>query len=196
MSVISGREWRTESSTFGLGCGFRRWELSGRRSYSSPQIFHQLRLTELEENVETICSNPSFHMKWSSQRWVYSLRHNQRIPTSWRHESPLLGCQFHLFVPLINPKISDHQWSFPTVSLNLGDLAESGYPPCGEGYEFLVLYKFCTNYSTLFSISLSLNRCGHSSSETMKTSKRAWGYQRTKSFKPVLANTWWRCSCF
>lgn len=66
------------------------------------------------------------------------------------------------------PEDQDYLWWFPTISLNLGNWAESGY--LMWRYEFFVFYK---NYSTPLSSFLSLVICGHPASGTVKTSKRA-----------------------
>lgn len=109
MSVISGGNEEQSKITFGLGCGFRRWELSGRKvilitpdipsteTYRAggecrdhllhPLISHEMKLTEV------------------------SLQSQAQESHSRRHESRFwdVSSRFHLFVPLINLKISDHQ---------------------------------------------------------------------------------------
>ena len=142
---------RSRVKYIGLGCGIRRWEFSGHKSYPSPQKFHQLRLIELEENIETICSNPSFQSEMKLTEVSFQSQTEQSIPCLHGHGFGAVSvpplCQFHLSVPLISLKTSDHQWSFPTVSLNLGDSAESGYPRWGRGMNSLL----CTKITQLHS---------------------------------------------
>lgn len=207
-SILPEPSWPTSENQCQLS-------LAGNEEQSKVYLGWDVALGGGNSQVVGHTHHPKYSISWDLQSWrrmqrpftptphfTWNEAHRGKFTISGTiRESPLHGD--------INPRFWDvsstslflsSTWRSVTTSdhslLNLGDLAESGYPSWGEGYEFLVLYKFCTNYSTPFSISLSLNRCDHSSSETMKTSKRAWGYQRTKSFKPVPANTWRRCSCF
>ena len=146
-----------------MGCGIREWEFSARKSSPPSQIFRQLRLVGLEEKLESICSNPRLEMRKLKLTKVsfYSLTQS---PHSCPTETWFVGRQFHITGLLISLKIRDYPRWCLTLSLIPGNLAESW------AIKFFVLYK---NHSAPFTTFLSLNRCGHPTSETMKTSRKA-----------------------